>query len=68
PLSTCPVTALDSLTADTVIALGRTPARGLAAYRLWWGDGPRDQYVLFAYFPRTYAQQPFRRLQSFRAG
>lgn len=62
------VESLDSLRADTAIALGRTPARGLAAYRLSWGDGPRDQYVLFAYFPRTYRDQPFRRLQSFRAG
>lgn len=60
--------SIDSLRADTAIALGRTPARGLVAYRLSWGDGPRDQYVLFAYFPRTYAQHPFRRLQSFRAG
>ncbi len=62
------VEQLDSLKADTAIVLGRKPAKGLAAYRLSWGDGPRNQYVLFAYFPRTYAQQPFRRLQSFRAG
>ena len=67
-LSPCPVQEIDSLTGDTAMALGRSPARGLVAYRLWWGDGPRQQYVLFAYFPRAYAQQPFRRLQSFRAG
>lgn len=68
PASPEPAGQIDSLCSDTVLALGRAPARGLAAYRLWWGDGPRDQYVLFAYFPRTYRDQPFRRLQSFRAG
>ncbi|MCU0607431.1 MAG: hypothetical protein MUF78_08460 [Candidatus Edwardsbacteria bacterium] len=54
---------------DTVIALGRPPGRGLAAYRITW-DGPaaRDQIVLFKYFPDTYAERPFRALQSWRAG
>ncbi|MRR09027.1 hypothetical protein EG831_02840, partial [bacterium] len=55
--------------ADTMVALGRLPGRGLAAYRITW-DGPtaRDQIVLFQYFPDTYAERPFRPLQSWRAG
>lgn len=59
---------IDTLTSDTTISLGRSLLQGLAAYRLSWGDGPREQYVLFSYFPRTYQNKPFRRLQSFRAG
>jgi hypothetical protein len=68
PTSPTQVKMVDSLKADTMFVLGKTPARGLAAYRLSWGRGPRDQYVLFTYFPRAYGQQPFRKLQSFRAG
>jgi len=56
-------------TTDTAIILGRSPANGLAAYRLTWGsDDHRDQVVVFSYYPRPYAENPFRPLQSFRAG
>ncbi len=68
PHSPNPVGRIDSLAADTSLPLGSTPSRGLVAYRLSWGDGPHDQYVIFSYFPRAYRDQPFRRLQSFRAG
>ena len=55
--------------ADTMVTLGRLPGRGLAAYRIsWGGTGARDQIVLFKYFPETYAERPFRAVQSFRAG
>ncbi len=41
----------------------------MAAYRLTWGsEDHRDQLVVFSYYPRPYAENPFRPLQSFRAG
>lgn len=61
--------ALDPKTADTVVTLGKHPQHGLVSYRITWnGDSARDQIVLFKYFPDTYAAQPFRAVQSFRAG
>lgn len=68
PRSPLSIREVDSLSSDTLFTLGKTPTKGLVAYRLRWGDGPRETYVIFSYFPRTYGTQPFRRLQSFRAG
>ncbi|MBU2593972.1 MAG: hypothetical protein KKG02_05430 [Candidatus Edwardsbacteria bacterium] len=63
------VVELADSTTDTAIILGRSPANGLAAYRLTWGsDDHRDQVVVFSYYPHPYAENPFRPLQSFRAG
>jgi hypothetical protein len=55
--------------ADTTAIMGNAPNGGLAAYRLTWGSADhRDQVVVFGYYPRPYADNPFRPLQSFRAG
>ena len=60
---------LDDGLTDTTIILGKSPASGLAAYRLTWGsDDHRDQVVVFSYYPHPYIEKPFRPLQSFRAG
>jgi len=54
---------------DTTLILGRQPLSGLAAYRVSWASmDPREQAVVFGYYPRPYAENPFRPLQSFRAG
>jgi hypothetical protein len=54
---------------DTTIILGKAPTRGMVAYRLTWGSADhRDQVVVFNYYPRPYAENPFRVLQPFRAG
>lgn len=56
-------------TRDTSLILGQAPANGLAAYRATWGGkSHRDQSVCFAYYPRPYADNPFRQWQSIRAG
>jgi hypothetical protein len=53
---------------DTTLFYGKEPSRGLVAYRITWGEDHRDQTVTFGYYPRPYAENPFRLLQSFRAG
>lgn len=54
---------------DTTFVLGKEPSAGLAAYRITWGSRDfRDQAVVFSYYPKPYAENPFRSLQSFRAG
>ncbi|HTY08368.1 MAG TPA: hypothetical protein VMF29_04310, partial [Candidatus Edwardsbacteria bacterium] len=61
--------ALPPGTLDTTVTLGPRPQYGLASYRITWGSAAaRDRIVLFKYFPEAYADQPFRSVQSFRAG